>query len=52
MPNTTIQPICPKCSEHLVLVRTIPFKDHEDIEDRTYECPKCKHSEGWVFKGR
>jgi hypothetical protein len=30
------------------LARTAPFKGYADIQDRTYECPKCGHSEGWV----
>ena len=50
MPGTPIRPICPTCTQPLVLVRTAPFRNHPDIEDRTYECPKCKHSESWVFK--
>jgi transcription elongation factor Elf1 len=32
------------------LTRTVPFKDHDDIENRTYTCPKCGHAEEWVVK--
>jgi endogenous inhibitor of DNA gyrase (YacG/DUF329 family) len=42
--------VCPKCSTPMELVSTRPFKSHEDIEDRTYKCPKCGHSEAWVVK--
>jgi hypothetical protein len=31
MLNEPVQPICPKCSEHLVLMRTAPFKEFENI---------------------
>jgi transcription elongation factor Elf1 len=30
------------------LARTAPFKGYTDIQDRTYECPKCGHSESWI----
>jgi transcription elongation factor Elf1 len=32
------------------LARTVPFKAYDEIEDRTYECPKCGHVEAWVVK--
>jgi len=44
----TLQPACPKCSTPMKLASTEPFKAHDGIEDRTYTCPKCGHSESWV----
>jgi hypothetical protein len=42
------QPDCPKCSEPMATARTAPFKGHAGIQDRTYECLKCGHSESWI----
>jgi DNA-directed RNA polymerase subunit RPC12/RpoP len=50
MPNRPLQPTCQQCSEPMELARTAPFKAYDDIEDRTYQCPKCGHSEAWVVK--
>ena len=47
-PNNSAQPTCPRCSEPLKLARTAPFKGYTDIQDRTYECPKCGYSESWI----
>jgi uncharacterized Zn finger protein len=46
--NSPVLPSCPQCSEQMELARTVPFK--AEIEDRTYECPKCGHVEAWVVK--
>jgi len=43
-------PNCPHCSKSMELSRTAPFKAYDEIEDRTYRCPKCGHSEAWVVK--
>ena len=47
-PNKSIQPTCPQCSEPMKLARVAPFKGYADIQDRTYECAKCGHSESWI----
>ena len=47
-PNKPAQPTCPQCSEPMKLARTAPFKGYTDIQDRTYECSKCGHSESWI----
>jgi hypothetical protein len=45
MPNTKIPPPCPMCSEPMKLARKAPFKTYDDIEKRTYGCPKCGHEQ-------
>ena len=47
-PNNPVQPACPHCSEPMKLARVARFKGYADIQDRTYECPKCGHSESWI----
>ena len=47
-PNKPVEPTCPQCVEPMELARTALFKGHTGIEDRTYKCAKCGHSEGWV----
>jgi DNA-directed RNA polymerase subunit M/transcription elongation factor TFIIS len=42
------RPQCPKCSEMMLLVRIEP--DVPDHDRRTFECPKCQHSESQVVK--
>jgi hypothetical protein len=32
------------------LASAAPLKDHDDIENRMYKCPKCGHEEAWVVK--
>jgi len=46
--NKSEQPTCSQCSEPMKLARTAPFKGYADIQDRTYECQKCGHSESWI----
>jgi hypothetical protein len=46
--DTPVQPACPKCSQSMNLAHTAQFKGHAGIEDRTYRCPKCRHSESWI----
>jgi DNA-directed RNA polymerase subunit RPC12/RpoP len=48
IPGLDERPGCPKCSQPMKLARVAPFKGHADIQDRTYECPKCGHSESWI----
>ena len=43
-----VRPACPKCSVPMKLARTAPFKGYADIQDWTYECPECRHSESWI----
>ena len=50
IPSLALRPVCPKCSTLMELAHTTQFKANEDIEDRTYQCPKCGHSEAWVVK--
>ncbi len=50
MPNIKIPPACPTCSEPMELVRTGPLKNYEDVEKRTYGCPKCGCEQDWVVK--
>jgi hypothetical protein len=50
VPGLTLEPCCSKCSEPMELACTVPFKAHDGIEDRTYTCSKCGHSEAWVVK--
>jgi ribosomal protein S27AE len=50
IPSVTLRPACPKCSKPMEMARTTPFKAYDEVEDRTYECPKCGHSESWVVK--
>jgi hypothetical protein len=50
MPSTSVQPACPKCSVQMELAHTAPFSAYDEVEDRTYKCPKCGHSEAWVVK--
>jgi len=48
VPGLDVRPACPKCSTPMVLARTAAFKGFADIQDRTYECPKCGHTESWI----
>jgi hypothetical protein len=32
----------------MTLARVAQFKGYAGIQDRTYECPKCGHSESWI----
>jgi Zn ribbon nucleic-acid-binding protein len=41
-------PHCPKCSTQMQLAKTAPFKDVPGIENHTFECPHCGHSEEWI----
>ena len=50
VPHINLQPACSKCSASMELAHTKPLKVHDEIEDRTYKCPKCGHSEAWVVK--
>ena len=47
-PNSPVQPTCPQCSVPMELARKAPFKGHSGIQDLTYGCPKCGHSESWI----
>jgi hypothetical protein len=47
-PNNPVEPTCPQCLEPLELAHTALFKGHAGIEDRTYKCSECGHSESWV----
>src|ERR1700686_896810 len=48
IPGLPLRPTCPKCSQPMNLARTAKFKGHAGIEDRTYKCLKCGHSESWI----
>jgi DNA-directed RNA polymerase subunit RPC12/RpoP len=41
-------PHCRNCSAQMQLAKTAPHKNIANIENRTYECPQCGHSEDWV----
>ena len=43
-----IRPACPICSKQMGLVRIAP--DNRGFKLRTFACPDCEHTEGWVFK--
>ena len=47
-PPTSDRPPCPKCSTQMDLTRITPDKRGFDM--RTFACPKCEHTESWVFK--
>jgi ribosomal protein S27AE len=48
VPGHRLRPACPKCSVPMKLARAAPFKGYADIQDQTYECPKCGHTESWI----
>jgi hypothetical protein len=50
MPNIKIPPACPTYSETMGLVRMAPYKNYDEIEKRTYGCPKCGHEQDWIVK--
>jgi hypothetical protein len=43
-----VRPPCPRCAKQMNLVRTT--LDERGLKLRTFECSKCAHTEGWVFK--
>jgi DNA-directed RNA polymerase subunit M/transcription elongation factor TFIIS len=43
-----IRPPCNKCGATMLLARIEPDKPGHDL--RTFECPKCEHSETVVVK--
>jgi DNA-directed RNA polymerase subunit RPC12/RpoP len=50
MPNIKIPPACATCSQAMALVRMAPYKDYDEIEKRTYGCPRCGHEQDWIVK--
>ena len=40
--------VCPNCSTEMSLLSVVP--DMRGFKPRTFECPECEHTEGWVFK--
>ena len=44
-------PPCPKCGSSMWLARIEPTERH-DYDQRTFECPKCEHSETKLVKFR
>jgi transposase-like protein len=42
---------CPKCKSPMWLARIEPSERH-DYDQRTFECPKCEHSETMLVKFR
>jgi hypothetical protein len=48
IPNTYDRPRCPKCTMQMYLAQIEPGRPGFDL--RTFECPKCKHSESVVVK--
>ena len=42
------QPRCPICQTAMIIIRIEPEKP--DHDRRSYECPKCDHSESMVVK--
>jgi DNA-directed RNA polymerase subunit M/transcription elongation factor TFIIS len=42
------RPPCPECGTMMILARIEPDKPNHD--KRTFECPKCHHSESMVVK--
>jgi predicted RNA-binding Zn-ribbon protein involved in translation (DUF1610 family) len=48
--NSIVRPPCPKCGTQMLLARIAP--DKPDHDKRTFECPKCEHSESVVVKYR
>jgi hypothetical protein len=48
IPSGDVPADCPKCAQPMKLARVAPFKGYADIQDRTYECQKCGHSESWI----
>jgi hypothetical protein len=44
------RPPCPNCGTVMQLARIEP--DKADHDKRTFECPKCEHSESVVVKYR
>jgi endogenous inhibitor of DNA gyrase (YacG/DUF329 family) len=48
---------CPECAALMRMVKTGPYRPNhsipvkEALEERTFECPECRHSESWVFTG-
>jgi len=43
------KPPCPKCGEGMWLSRIEPT-DKPDYDQRTFECPRCDHSETKMVK--
>ena len=48
-PKPIDQPPCPKCGEGMWLTRIEPT-DKPDYDQRTFECPRCDHSETMTVK--
>jgi DNA-directed RNA polymerase subunit M/transcription elongation factor TFIIS len=40
--------LCPRCGTQLILSRVEP--DEPGFDLRTFQCPKCQHSESFVVK--
>ena len=49
-PNMYDRPRCPKCTTQMYLAQIEPGEPGFDL--RTFECPKCKHSESVVVEFR
>jgi hypothetical protein len=43
-----MRPPCAKCNTTTMLTRIVP--ESPGYDRRTFECPKCEHSESMVFK--
>jgi hypothetical protein len=48
--DAIVRPPCTKCGTVMLLARIEPDKPGHDL--RTFECPKCEHSESVVIKFR
>jgi hypothetical protein len=49
-PNLYDRPRCPKCTTQMYLAQIEP--SHPGFDLRTFECPKCRHSESVVVEFR
>jgi ribosomal protein S27AE len=48
-PKPIDRPLCAKCGEGMWLARIEPT-DKPDYDQRTFECPRCEHSEIMTVK--
>ena len=47
-PVSVLHPVCPECGCYMMLDRIEP--DKPEYDNRTFECPRCQHTESKIVK--